>query len=198
VISSFTSDLKARLSSGLDNLPPEARDRVVAARERAYGAMLQAEQLGRDAWRDPGRAMEEHPLVAGAVGFALGAAVGAMLPSTDMENRTFGAERDRLMDDAARMLRQERERAMGIAGSIGSSVTQELKEAAQETLQAVSETVTEKAQQTASRVTDAAGEELRHAQGGSGTSPSGTSGMSSGSSGVSGSGMGGQGDPVIR
>lgn len=161
VISGFTSDLKARLSSGLDNLPPESRDRIVAARERAYGAMLQAERLGRDAWRDPARAMEEHPLVTGAVAFALGAAVAAALPSTEVENRTFGAERDRLLEDAARMLRQERERAMQIAGSLG----QEIKAAAQETVEAVTDTVTDKAQQAAHRVGDRASEELRSAQG---------------------------------
>lgn len=179
VISSFASDLRSRFSSGLDNLSPEARDRVIAARERAYGAMLQAERMGRDAWRDPGRTLEDHPLVVGAVGFALGAAVGALLPSTDMENRTFGAERDRLMDDAARMLRQERERAMGIAGSVGESITQELKTAAQETM----ETVTDKAQQAASRVTDRTKDELRDAsQQGGGSGPGRT----------------GPGDPVIR
>jgi hypothetical protein len=185
VISRFTADLKDRLSSGLDSLPPEARDRVVAARERAYGAMLQAERMGRDAWRDPTRAMEEHPLVAGAVGFALGAAVAAVLPSTEVENRTFGSERDRLMDDAARMFRQERERAMQIAGSLGSSLSREIKEAASETVQAVTETVTDKAQEAAHRVGDAASQELRSAS----ASSSGSSGSSS---------LAGPGDPVIR
>jgi hypothetical protein len=175
VISNFTSDLRARLASGLDNLPPEARDRIVAARERAYQAMLQAERMGRDVIRDPGRALEEHPLVAGAVAFALGAAVGAALPSTEVENRTFGAERDRLMNDAARMLREERGRAMQIAGSLG----EEVKAAARETVEAVTDTVTDKASQAASRVGDRANEEFRNIQNGGG------------------SGMKGPGDPVI-
>jgi hypothetical protein len=72
VVSSFASDLKERFSAGLDNLPPESRDRVIRAREQAYGAMLKAEQLGRDAWRNPGQTLEDHPLVAGAIGFAVG------------------------------------------------------------------------------------------------------------------------------
>lgn len=185
VISGFTSDLRTRLASGLDNLPPEARERVIAARERAYGAMLRAEQAGREAWRDPTRAMEDHPLVAGAIGFALGAAVAALLPSTDVENRTFGAERDRLMDDAARLLRQERERAMQIAGSLGQelksaaketveAVTDTVTDKAHETVEAVTETVTDKAQETASRVGDRAAQEARSGgQGGSGSGQGG-------------------------
>jgi hypothetical protein len=180
VISGFTSDLKARFASGLDNLSPESRERVIAARERAYSAMLQAERMGRDVLRDPGRAMEEHPIVAGTVAFALGAAAGAAFPATEYENRTFGSERDRLLDDASRLLRQERERAVQIAGSLG----QEIKAAAAETVEAVTDTVTDKASQAAHRVTDRATEEIRSGQGGSG-------------SGSSGSGLAGPGDPVI-
>ena len=179
VISSFTSDLRDRLASGLDNLPPESRDRILAARERAYQAVLQAEQTGRDVIRNPGRALEEHPLVAGAVSFALGAAVGAALPSTEVENRTFGTERDRLMSDAARMLREERGRAMQIAGSLG----QEVKAAALETVEAVADTARDKASQAAQRVQERASDEIRSATGSTGTSGS--------------TGMTGPGDPVV-
>ncbi|WP_210528391.1 DUF3618 domain-containing protein [Rubellimicrobium arenae] len=179
VISNFTSDLRTRFASGLDSLPEGSRQQIIAARERAYGAMLRAERVGRDVVRDPSRAMEEHPLVAGSVAFALGAAVAAILPSTDAENRAFGSERDRLMNEASRLLREERSRAMQIAGSLG----QEVKAAAQETVEAMVDTATQKASQAATRVTDRASEEFRNiqGQGGSGSSPS----------------MAGPGDPVI-
>jgi acyl-CoA reductase-like NAD-dependent aldehyde dehydrogenase len=127
--------------------------------------------------------VEDHPIVAGAVGFALGAAVAAVLPSTEVENRTFGAERDRLLDEAARLLRQERERAMQIAGELG----QEIKAAAQETVEAVSDTVADKASQAASRVTDRASDEIRSTSGGM----SGGSGLGSSPS------LAGPGDPAI-
>jgi len=209
VISSFTSDLKSRFSMGLDSLPEGSRQQIVAARERAYSAMLQAERTGRDVIRDPGRAMEEHPLVAGAVAFALGAAVAAMLPGTDAENRAFGSERDRLMNDAARLLREERGRVAQIAGSLG----QEVKAVAQETVEAVTDTVTHKVQDAAGRVTERASEEFQTLHGGSGQSGSsqsgsgamggtGTAGSGSMGSGISGSattgsGRAGPGDPVI-
>jgi len=192
VISGFASDLRGRFAAGLDNLPPEARERVIAARERAYGAVLRAERMGRDMIRDPSRALEEHPFVAGAVAFALGAGVAAVLPSTEVENRTFGAERDRLMDEAARTFRQEREHAMRVAGSLGSAITEELKSVAKDTAGAVAETVTDKAQEAASRVKDRTSEEFRNAQDDSSAGGSGGSGLGSSPD------LGGPGDPVIR
>lgn len=157
VVSGFASDLKARFAAGLDNLTPEARDRIVAAREQAYGAMLKAERMGRDAWRDPQATLEDHPLAVGSIGFAIGALAGALLPSTEVENRTLGAERDRMMDDAARLFRQERERAVAIAGNLGS----EVKAAAMETAEAVADTVSAKASQAANRVGARAEDGLR-------------------------------------
>ncbi len=179
VVSGFASDLKGRIGSGLEGLPEGSRERIVAARERAYAAMLRAERLGARALREPGRMMEEHPLVAGAVAFAVGAAVGALLPRTEMEDRAFGAERDRLMDEAARLLRAERERAASLAGSLG----EEIAAAAKETAGAVAETAAQKAQEAARRVGDRADDEMRRIQSGAG--------------GAKASGLAGPGDPVI-
>ncbi len=149
VVSSFTSDLKERLSHGLEDLSEVSRDRILAARERAYAAGIRSDSV-TGAIRHPGRALEDHPLIAGAVAFALGAAVAAMLPRTETEDRAFGSERDRLLDEAGRMLRTERERAMQIAGSLGS----ELKAAAQETFESVADNVTQAAGRVTDRVTD--------------------------------------------
>lgn len=174
VVSSFTADLRAKLSHGLDDLTDSSRDRIVAVRERAYAASLKAERAGRSAMVEPGRMMEDHPLVAGAVAFALGAAVAAALPRTDIEDRTFGADRDRLMDEAGRMLAAERSRAMEIAGSLGQEIkaaAQDTIAAAQGTLGAVAKdtmaaaqdtlgTVAERAGEAATRVTDRAAEEI--------------------------------------
>ena len=80
-------------------------------------------------------------------------------------------------DDAARMLREERGRAMQLAGSLG----QEVKAAALETVEAVADTARDKASQAASRVGDRANEEFRNIQSGQGGS----------------TGMTGPGDPVI-
>jgi vacuolar-type H+-ATPase subunit H len=216
VISGFTSGLRERFSSGLDSLPEPARQRIVAARERAYAASLQAERVGRQAITDPARALEEHPLVAGAVAFALGAAAAVMLPRTEAEDRAFGGERDRLMEEAARLLRTERERAMQIAGglvdeakSAASDIMGEVRAAATEAVGDVVDTAKEKATGLASLVAERATEEASRladdaTQGGVGGGQ-GAQGSSAGSQGLSQAtaqggdqgGMRGSGDPVI-
>ncbi len=218
VISGFTSSLRERFASGLESLPEPARERIVAARQRAYQASLQAERAGRQAITDPARALEEHPLVAGAVAFALGAAAAVMLPRTDAEDQAFGGERDRLMDEAARLLRSERERAMQVAGglvdeakSAAGGILGEVKAAATEAARDVVETAKEKATGLATLVTERATEEATRladdvvpsgtGQGGQGGSQ-GTQGTSQGLSGGTAqggdqTGMRGSGDPVI-
>ncbi len=44
--------------------------------------------------------LDKEPLVIGALGLAVGVAIGAALPSTALEDRTFGAARDNLLDEA--------------------------------------------------------------------------------------------------
>lgn len=222
VISGFTSGLRERFASGLDSLPEPARERIVAARQRAYQASLQAEQVGRQAITDPARALEEHPLVAGAVAFALGAAAAVMLPRTEAEDRAFGGERDRLMDEAARLLRSERERAMQVAGglvdeakSAASGILGEVRAAATEAVSDVVDTAKEKATGIATLVTERATEEASRladdvaqtgsqgGQTGSQASPSGSPqgsppGLAQGTAqGGDQTGMRGSGDPVI-
>jgi hypothetical protein len=163
VVSDFTADLRARLSHGLDALPEGSRERVIAARERAYAAALRAEREGRQIIRDPARALEEHPLVAGAVAFAVGAAVAAALPRTETEDRAFGAERDRLMDEASRLFQSEKDRALRVAGSLTDDLkatardaASQLAEQAKTAAQSLGDTVSDKAANLADRAVEAA------------------------------------------
>lgn len=110
---------------GLENLGADAQERILAAREQAYIARLDAVQQGR-------RLIEERPLVAGALGMALGAAVGAALPHTETEDRLFGQDRDRLMARARDVLRDEKNRAASAASKLADTVTQELKDTAKQ------------------------------------------------------------------
>src|SRR5690606_6923458 len=49
-----------------------------------------------------GRMLEEQPLLVGAIGIAIGAALGAILPRTESEDRLLGETRD----SAARQLKE--------------------------------------------------------------------------------------------
>ncbi len=90
-----------------------ARDRLAAsahdARDYAYGASDSARQgLG---WL-----MREQPLVLGAIGVALGAAVGALLPGTETEDRMMGETRDAVAERAQAAAQEGYERVKETAG----------------------------------------------------------------------------------
>jgi ElaB/YqjD/DUF883 family membrane-anchored ribosome-binding protein len=69
-----------------------------------------------------GRFMEESPLVAGAVAVAVGAVIGSMLPSTQMEQRVLGPATERVIDTAEQaatqtMSEMEQQASSGSTGS---------------------------------------------------------------------------------
>lgn len=153
VLAGFTEDMRESLLDGLDGLSDAARDRIVAAREAAYAARLGAERSARAGGREAERLINEHPMIAGVLALGLGAAFAAALPRTRVEDRTFGAESDRLMEAAATLLSEERERMARVA----SGVADELKSSARD----VADTAAEKAAEIGENLRDRAKEEAK-------------------------------------
>ena len=125
-------NLTDRLSSGTEGLTEEARARVLAARRAAHdardaaqGAMTQGKQMASNLFTD-------QPLVVGALAIAVGAAVGGMLPSTQLEDDTLGANSDRLYADAQRIFREERDKAMAVVKAAANEATGALKDTGSE------------------------------------------------------------------
>ena len=99
--------LQRRLSEGTEHLSEEARDRIAAARARAIDARDAAARRisrGTDQVAD---FYDDHPLVVGALAFAVGAAVAGALPRTRMEDEYVGAYSDDLYDEAERIYSDE-------------------------------------------------------------------------------------------
>ncbi len=151
VVADFTAGLRKSFTHGLDDLTETAREKIVALRQNAYAAGLKAESFARRSSRQAGRMFDDHPLVAGAAAVAAGAALAAFLPRTQTEDRAFGAERDRLMRQAAAALRDERNRAERVAKGVG----EELKTAAH----SIKETLSDEIGETAQAVKERASEE---------------------------------------
>jgi hypothetical protein len=97
------------LESG--TLRSKVKDRVRATRERLRASRAAAANRASEAMnltrertaQVRGRVssiVEEQPLVFGAIAVAIGALIGAALPSTDVENRTVGQVRDRTLEKA--------------------------------------------------------------------------------------------------
>ena len=70
-------------------------------RSRAGHAGASARRYGRRAKESAFQALSEHPLVLGAVGLAVGAALGGALPPSETEDRLMGKTGDRLQRRAA-------------------------------------------------------------------------------------------------
>ncbi len=157
--------MRERLSEGTEALGEQARERVIAARERAMDAWQATgrySQYGRERAVDM---FEEHPLVAGALALAMGAAIGASLPRSRTEDAYMGETSDALFDEAERIYAEEKEKL----GKVAEAATDEAKNIARETkadadnkadadsaAQDVANKAAEKAKASGKRVADAA------------------------------------------
>ncbi|KQQ80668.1 DUF3618 domain-containing protein [Aureimonas sp. Leaf324] len=122
---SSASDSASRLSH-------DARDAAARAREASYRGLSQAGDsagyYGRRARRTFLDTLQDEPLVLGAVALAVGAAIGAALPSTRTEDEWLGETRDRLRDQALDSGREVLDKAGTVAAKAfdaGSAVADE-------------------------------------------------------------------------
>jgi hypothetical protein len=69
---------------------------------------------------------EEQPVVLGAIGLALGAAIGAVLPSTRTENRYLGPTSDALKGQVKSAAHREYEHVKDVAGEAYEEVKEDL------------------------------------------------------------------------
>ncbi len=146
------AELRERITHGTRDLSEQARARVLAARTRAYEAQLRAEYMaarGRDKAMD---VYEEQPMLAGALAVAFGAAVGAMLPRTQREDRAFGQYRDDLFEEAEHIYREERAKLEDVA----RSTADEAKRVARDTAHDLREDAESKTKEAAQKVADTA------------------------------------------
>lgn len=114
-VSSTAEKLKARISDGTAGMSEEARARVLRARSAAISAQAKMEAHAAEAARQARQTARNRPLMVGALAFAAGAALAAALPRTQTENRALGGHRDRLMDEADRVFREESSKLKAVA-----------------------------------------------------------------------------------
>ncbi|MCU0789602.1 MAG: DUF3618 domain-containing protein [Nitratireductor sp.] len=164
-MSSTASSMLERLYEGTHDMSEEARDRVIAARDAAYQAQKRVEDMMRRSSREMSDLFESQPLVVGALAMAAGAALGGLLPRTNAEDEAMGEERDRLMEEAERIYRQERSKLGAVMGAAASAATEVLREAREEVTAAgpegesLAEAATNKAKDAARKVADRTREE---------------------------------------
>jgi len=92
-----------------------ASDMMERARETTTETYGRARDAAMEGTRGLTKFMQEEPLVVAGLGIALGALVGALLPSTEVENRAMGEASDQLKRDARAVAREQWERGKDIA-----------------------------------------------------------------------------------
>lgn len=120
--SSLSDETESGISA-IENAVAGAKDSVADAAADAKRLAGRASRKISKGSRRAGRQLQtgfldvlgKEPLVLGALGVAVGAAIGAMLPSTDIEDQQLGPYRDRVRDEAGKKLSEGVEGAKDIA-----------------------------------------------------------------------------------
>ncbi|ABD56476.1 hypothetical protein [Jannaschia sp. CCS1] len=123
-----TEGLRARIEDGLDGLPDGAKHRIRQAREAAISVQARAEVEAARAARVARTTAHDNPLLLGGLALAAGAALAMMLPRTQIEDRTIGAHRDRLFDEADRIFQEEKAKLQAAAEDVVAEGQQRVKE----------------------------------------------------------------------
>ena len=104
--------------------------------------------------------LEEQPLVLGAVAVALGAVLGATLPTSRVENRLLGPTREQLQHRAGDYARQQWEKAKEVALSAGAAAMAQAEEQGM-SAGSMYEQAKDKVSRVAEAATEAAKEEAK-------------------------------------
>jgi ElaB/YqjD/DUF883 family membrane-anchored ribosome-binding protein len=125
-------------------LRDDLRHRAAGVAERAEAAGQAASGQARRAGEAGGRFVQDHPVVVGAAGLLLGAAVAAALPRWQREDQLYGAQSDQLKGAALRKAEDE-----------GRELQAAAKDAVEKARQSAEEKLAEGAKATRSQTTSA-------------------------------------------
>ena len=125
------------VSDKLHGVGDKASDLVSGARDQLSGATASASEMGhaaadkaiqygRQTRQGLAQLIEREPLLLGAAGLLVGAAIGAALPSTDLEDRTIGPMRDKVLDKGKDLAQTGMQQASEVAQTAYSTVKSEL------------------------------------------------------------------------
>lgn len=107
----------------INKLKTGAMDAAGQAKHGAQSLGQGATNVGHKIQDRVASSMQQEPLVVGALGLAVGLAIGAALPSTPIEDRTFGAARDKLLGEAKSRASEGLEQAKSVAAAAYEGVS---------------------------------------------------------------------------
>lgn len=121
-----------RAKDRVHHLSDQMRERAAHLDEQRHAAMDAASYRTREVGSQTIHFVQEHPLVAGALGVAVGAVLGSLFAPTRVENRQLGELRDRAVQRAEEAGQEQAERAQEKLHEGVDRVKEELRERAQD------------------------------------------------------------------
>lgn len=103
--------MRQRVRDAKDGISEKMGSAKERAGDAAHGAMDSARHRARQANEGFHHMLEDNPMAVGAMGIAVGALLGAMLPSTRKEDELLGEVSDELTDDAKSLAKRGYEHA---------------------------------------------------------------------------------------
>jgi hypothetical protein len=117
--------LSSAASSVSDSILSAARSATKGLTDNAASAGSATGDMAARASRSAQELLNDQPLAVAAVGLAIGAAIGAMLPHTTMEDEQLGGYREKLRSTSQAMLDQGIDQAEQVAADAYETVKQE-------------------------------------------------------------------------
>lgn len=114
------------VSDKVSDYADSAKGLAGSAKDLASSAKSNAQNLGDQMQRTWNRLADDQPLVLGAMGLALGALLGAGLPSTRTENRLMGDASDALKSEVKKEAAHQYEKAKDVATEASKTVRDEM------------------------------------------------------------------------
>lgn len=114
------------------NMTGRLRDRASQARTGSRSAMRNMGTRAQGAGEQATHFIQDHPLMAGAIGVAIGAALGSLFPTSRIENERMGSVRDRAMHKATETGQEQLNRAQQQVHEQADKVQQRVHEKAEE------------------------------------------------------------------
>ncbi len=122
-VSGAATEAKDKVTGALDATTARVHDMTNAVKDTTQNARARVQETALNTRVTVANLLDEQPLVVGGLGLAIGAALGAMLPSTEAENRLFGEASSRITSKARNVASEQYDRVKETLQDVADEVT---------------------------------------------------------------------------
>ena len=131
----YVDDLAEQARAAIDPVRDYASRATEYVSEASSNVLSQASDMAEETRRVASSYLDyylhEQPIALGIFSLALGAAIGAALPATDVENRTLGAQSDYVVGKAREAAKEQIDQLKAAAGDLSDKVASGVKQQAE-------------------------------------------------------------------